>query len=354
VLKEIRFQNFRVLKNATVPLSRVTVIAGANGSGKSTVLQSLRLLGGGTTQPLGPQPQVVRGGMFGGGIGGNRDDKWPTFDELISVERRDSSNISVEFLFDETHGNRSVVLKWEKPSQETRPFQLNDDQRAGNSLNQIKVFSLNPAHIAEAVQLQPNMELGETGAGLAGVLDNLDDSAHERFQALNVELAKWIPEYDRVKFEVTDAGTKSFSLRRKLDGLSICSKDLSEGTLIALVLLTLAHLPNPPVVVGLEHPDASIHPRLLRKVQDAIYRLAFPEDHGETRPPTQVIATTHSPYFLDLFKEHPEQVVFANKTDEGVTFQRLSDRPNIGEILPDGPLGDLWYSGLLGGVPANP
>jgi hypothetical protein len=360
VLKEIRFQNFRVLKSAVLPLSRVTVIAGANGSGKSTVLQSLRLLGGGTTHPRGPQPSLLGGGMFGGGtsdrgIAGNRDEKRPTFDDLITVDRRDSSTISVEYLLDGTQGNRSVVLKWEKPSQaKTRSFELDEGQGPSGFVNQIKVFNLNPAHIAEAVQLQPNIELGETGEGLAGVLDNLDDSSHERFQSLNAELPKWIPEYDRVKFEVTDAGTKAFSLRRRHDGLSIGSKDLSEGTLIALVLLTLAHLPTPPLLVALEHPDASIHPRLLRKVQDAIYRLAYPEDSGDTRPPTQVVVTTHSPYFLDLFKEHPEQIVFANKTDEGVTFQRLSDRPHIGEILPEGPLGDLWYSGLLGGVPSNP
>jgi predicted ATPase len=277
----------------------------------------------------------------------------PAFEDLVSVDRRDSSTVSVEFILDESSGGRSVLLKWEKQSQHTgRSIEL-DEGQSSSFVNHVKVFDLDPLHIAEPVQLQPDIELGESGEGLAGVLDNLDDSSHERFQALNAELPRWLPEYDRVKFEVTDSGTKAFSLRRKLDGLSIGSKDLSEGTLIALVLLTLAHLPNPPHVVALEHPDASIHPRLLRKVQDAIYRLAFPENHGEKRPPTQVIATTHSPYFLDLFKEHPDEVVFANKTDEGVTFQRLSDRPHIDEILPEGSLGDLWYSGLLGGVPAN-
>jgi hypothetical protein len=67
-----------------------------------------------------------------------------------------------------------------------------------------------------------------------------------------------------------------------------------------------------------------------------------------------VIATTHSPYFLDLFKDHPEEVVIAEKTREGARFERLSDRSDIGEILADAPLGEVWYTGVLGGVPTEP
>ena len=32
-------------------------------------------------------------------------------------------------------------------------------------------------------------------------------------------------------------------------------------------------------------------------------------------------------------------------------FQRLSDRPDIQDILADSPLGEIWFSGILGGVP---
>ncbi len=85
-----------------------------------------------------------------------------------------------------------------------------------------------------------------------------------------------------------------------------------------------------------------------------MYRLCYPEMHGEKRNPVQVIATTHSPYFLDLYKDHPEEIVIANKDERGVHFERLSDKPNIDEFLQDAPLGEVWYSGILGGVPSNP
>ena len=119
-------------------------------------------------------------------------------------------------------------------------------------------------------------------------------------------------------------------------------------------MLTLTHLPNPPALIAFEEPDQGIHPRLLRQVRDALYRLAYPEDLGELRAPTQIVATTQSPYFLDLFRDHPEEIVIAEKKGLYATFQRLSEQPYIDEILAGAPLGDIWYSGVLGGIPTAP
>ena len=67
----------------------------------------------------------------------------------------------------------------------------------------------------------------------------------------------------------------------------------------------------------------------------------------------QVIATTHSPYLLDLFREHPEEIVLANKQGNAATFERLSERADILELMKETNLGDLWYTGILGGVPGE-
>ena len=88
-------------------------------------------------------------------------------------------------------------------------------------------------------------------------------------------------------------------------------------------------------------------------MRDVLYRLSFPEEHGESREAVQVIATTHSPYMLDLFRDHPEQVVIAQKVEDNVRFERLTERPDFERILQDTPLGDAWYSGILGGVLAS-
>lgn len=82
-----------------------------------------------------------------------------------------------------------------------------------------------------------------------------------------------------------------------------------------------------------------------------MYRLSYPENFGDKRDPVQVIATTHSPYLLDHYKEHPEEVIITEKDERGGHCQRLSDRADIGNVLEGVSLGEVWYSGVLGGVP---
>lgn len=201
--------------------------------------------------------------------------------------------------------------------------------------------------------LQPQFELGADGTGLPVVLDRLRDQHPERFEDLNEELGRWIPEFDRVLFETPQQGRRSVALRTREGHHLITAEHLSQGTLIALALLTIAYLPEPPSIVCLEEPDHGLHPRLLRDGRDALYRLAYPEGASEKRQPVQVLATTHNPYFLDLFREHPEEVVIAEKAGLEAKFSRLADRADLEEILGDAPLSEVWYSGVLGGVPAG-
>jgi hypothetical protein len=87
-------------------------------------------------------------------------------------------------------------------------------------------------------------------------------------------------------------------------------------------------------------------------VRDALYRLSYPRDFTEDREPVQVVATTHSPYLLDLYRDHPEEIVIAHKKGRDARFERLSDRKDLEEILGDVHLSEAWYSGILGGVPS--
>jgi predicted ATPase len=196
--------------------------------------------------------------------------------------------------------------------------------------------------------------LATNGRGLAVILDQLRDRDPERFEALNREMGRWLPEFDRILFDTPADNQRVFLLRTREGQHKIPATELSQGTLIALGILTLAYIPDPPPIVCFEEPDRGIHPRLLREVRDAMYRLSYPENYGEKRDPVQVIATTHSPYLLDLFKDHPEEVVIADRIGQDVRFERLSDRADLDEILGDAQLGDAWYSGVLGGVPSHP
>jgi predicted ATPase len=223
------------------------------------------------------------------------------------------------------------------------------------TLTGLRVYALDAESIAAAVQLQPSAEIQPNGENLPCVLDRLRDEYPERFEAINEEIGRWIPEFDRILFDTPQSGHRAIALRTRLGQHKIAAQDISQGTLLALAILTLAYLPDPPKIVCFEEPGRGIHPRLLRDIKDAMYRLAYPESCGEKREPVQVIATTHSPYLLDLFRDHPDEIVIAEKLqdEQNVRFERLSDRNDLDQILEDSHLGDAWYSGILGGVPAQ-
>jgi predicted ATPase len=225
--------------------------------------------------------------------------------------------------------------------------------RLSSILHGIRVYTFEFDSIAPPTILTPQATLGAKGDNLAVVLDRLRDQWPERFAAINDELQQWLPEFDTISFETPGNGLRSISLRMKHSDAAIRAKDLSQGTLQALAILTIAYLPEPPRIIGIEEPDRGIHPRLLRQVRDALYRLSYPDQFGESRLPTQVIATTHSPYFLDLYRDRPEEVVLAEKLEDGARFIPLSNHEHLEDILRDTQLSEAWFTGILGGVPTN-
>lgn len=335
MIERIHFRNFRALKAASLPLGRFTLIVGANGSGKTTALQGLRAFTSGERDP--------RRALFAGA--------------------------------DSERGEMALVLEWGEAFSGVRtelrwtwaggPLKRTDLQHHGKSaavpndvsskiqahLDRIRIYSLEPGKLAGPAEIGPHHGLAANGENLAAVLDDLLSQAPERYEALVKEVSLWLPEFDRILLPSTEAGKKSIALRTRQGGHAIPGSELSQGTLLALAILTLAYLPDPPTVVCLEEPDRGLHPRLLRLVQDSMYRLSYPENCGESRSPVQVVATTHSPYMLDLYRDHREEIVIAEKKGLEATFTRLSDMPKIDEILEGGDLGEVWYTGILGGVP---
>lgn len=330
MIDKVHFKNCKALRDAVLPLSRFTLLVGPNGSGKSTALQALQLA-------------ATQGDML----------------SMRTVGTPEEAGVEVTMWFGPSskigwrkHFHRPEGKRVDYSPQDPQKFDFKELEKR---LSQTRVFAFSPARLAKPVQLQPDFTIENwSGVGLAGFFDRLRDREPERFEALNTELARWLPEFSRILFDTPDPGQRAFLLRTRDGQHRIPAASLSDGTLLALAYLALCYWPRLPMVLCFEEPDHGIHPRLLRHIQDAMYRLCYPEKFGEKRDPVQVIATTHAPYMLDLYREHPEEVVIASKKDLDVQFERLSDRPDIGEILGDASLGEVWFSGILGGVPVSP
>jgi predicted ATPase len=338
MIESIEFKNFKVLRDTTLPLGRCNVLVGPNGSGKTTVLEGLEIAQTGRYQDM---------------------------PGMRSIGTATSEAIRLVLNWSAAHGGVQYAIQCRGSSQRADkglqfPEQMDTATRADvqntvqKAVAAIRVFSFDARAIAAPAAVTGRPELDPNGGKLAAVLDGLRDEAIERFDAINEELNRWLPEFDRILFERPREGEKAIALRTSEGHHSVPASALSQGTLVSLAILTLAYLPQPPPIVGLEEPDRGIHPRLLRRVKDALQRLSDPEACGEDRAPVQVIATTHSPYFLDLYKDQPERIVVCEKADANVHFRRVSDLPDIEEILGDAPLGEAWYTGILGGVPSEP
>jgi len=333
MIKAIHFKNFKALRDTTLPLGQLTLLIGPNGSGKTTALDALTIRGCSVRGALTAAPGVEDGDEiliemeWGGPFAG-----------IKSTLRGYDYGPTTPF----EHGHDRATNPREK-----------DKAQVSERLDGARVYSFQADMLAKSVILKPAMELVTDGRGLAGVLDRLRDDHPERFDALNNEFAKWIPEFDRILFDTPQEGRRALKFRTRQGQRALPAGDISAGTLLALGILTLAYLPDPPPIIGLEEPGRGIHPRLMRDVRDAIYRLAYPESVGEDREPVQVVATTHSPYLVDLFRDHPEEIVIADKLEDNVRFTRLTDIPHYEEIIADATLGEVWYNGALGGVPAH-
>ncbi|MGE0432381.1 MAG: AAA family ATPase [Planctomycetota bacterium] len=322
-INSIRFQNFRCLRDCVLPLERMTLLIGPNGSGKSTALLALEYVGRLQTgrANLVPAHSAV---AHAGGL---------------------SQDVAVELSI----RHPPTIMKWAANTATPSVIPKPQGQTFG-ILSGIRLHHLDARVLVRPSKLARRPALGAYGENLPAILDYLRGEFPERFDGLQDELTRWLPEYDRILLPSTDSSEKGFALRTT-GGHTIDATYLSEGTVLALALLTIVWLPEPPSVLCLEEPDRGIHPRLLKDVQQALYRLTHPEAFGETRPPVQVIATTHCPYLLDLYRDHPEEVVVASKDGLDVSFKRLVDIPNYEFLVRDSHLGEAWYSGVLGGVP---
>lgn len=327
MITSVTFKNFKALRGTSLALEPFNLIVGPNGSGKTSLIQALLLLRSLTKLPIkeshGSVPPFASPEIafrFG-----------PPFEELEI-----GMGCSTDFVCD--------LLKVRSPS----PSLWLQAQR---EILRIRSYLFDHYAMAEPCAAEPRPELSGNAGNLAAVLACWQAQHPRAFEGLQAEFSQLLGEFDRLELVRLEDGRLLLGARLAGSDELVRAEALSQGTLYTLATLALAFDPEPPSIICIEEVDRGIHPRLLRGIRDALYRLSHPDSVGEIRAPVQLLATTHSPYLLDLFKDHPEEVVIAQKDGIEARFERLVDRPDYQELLAEGPLGDIWFSGILGGVP---
>lgn len=379
----LKVENYRALRDVTLSnLTPLTVLLGPNGSGKSTVFDVFAFLSECFSE--GIRRAWDRRGRFRELR--SRDRTGPIVIELKYRERPKAPLITYHLEIDED-GGRPVVthelLRWTRGRGAGRPFNFleyrlgdgevitgeapeRDDKRvplrlAGPDVLAVSTLGMlaeNPRVIAlrdfvtswhlsylsaDAARGNPEAgaeeRLSPTGDNLANVVQHLKEEHPERLEDVFGLLRRRVPRIEEVQAESMADGRLLLRLKDAPFATPVLSRFASDGTLKMLAYLTLLYDPDPPRLIGIEEPENFLHPRLLPELG---------EECRAASARTQLLITTHSPFFLDVLK--PQEVRVLWRDGDGYTrTELLSKIKGVTEFVKEGAtLGDLWMEGHFG------
>lgn len=196
-------------------------------------------------------------------------------------------------------------------------------------------------------------ELGPSGEHLAPLLALLKQRDEAKFEKLLARVRRLFPHVS----DISVTGGRGWGWRtvqqHERDGkkeVVFNSQQMSDGVLRLLAVASLLYLERLPSLVMFEEPEDGIHPQLIREVVQIQRELTL------RKPPnrSQVVFTTHSPYVLDEFYDHPEEVFVMERThpQADASVCQLSTASQLAQVKGTftDSLGEAWFSGLIGGT----
>jgi predicted ATPase len=192
-------------------------------------------------------------------------------------------------------------------------------------------------------------EIGPSGEHLASVIGRLKDKKPRDFARLVKRLRRLFPTLSDISVSGRGWGWRTIRLHESDGGeVAFNSQQMSDGVLRLLAVTSMLYLEKIPTVITFEEPENGVHPQLVREVIQILRELT------QRKPPhrCQVFFSTHSPYVLDEFFDHPEEVYCMGRArpQAGATITRLSENKQI-DIARKSfqhSLGEAWTTGLIG------
>lgn len=195
------------------------------------------------------------------------------------------------------------------------------------------------------------LSLQTTGEGLPALLAHLAINEHETYLAIQADLRDVVPHFEKLylpQLKLDDDRYKGigYGLNLQMKGAGrIPAEEASEGTLLALGLLTAIHADGLADIVLIDDVDKGLHLGAQYRILKAIRRIL------ERRPGLQVVMTTHSPYLLQEVEASEVRVMGLDaegctkikRLDEHPQYARWRNGMGTGEIWAN--LGEDWVSG---------
>ena len=404
MLNSFGIKNFKSYRDASLRLAPLTVLIGANASGKSNAIEALRLVSwiaqgnklGSIRYAVQEADRSVRGKVADLGFRGSRFftlacntsyNEWNHFEITIDLRDDDELHIQDERLTGPTssvplyevvsasHGASSDIRVaynnfargGKKPQvtcndQMAVLLQLKSSARfeTGHRKSQTiipeltgifekllsDILFLDPQPFAmRYYSFKTDQRLSESGKNLSGVLFNLCEEELEKDAVL--EFIRSLPEQDiqTIDFIETPRGEVMVKLTETFGRMNAeyDATLLSDGTLrvLSIAAAVLSAARNSLVVI--EEIDNGVHPSRAEQLLSSISRIAKQRE-------LRVLISSHNPALLDALPDDAvPDVVFCYRSPEDGSSQltRLRDIPDYPELIAQGSVGHLMTQGLI-------
>lgn len=187
--------------------------------------------------------------------------------------------------------------------------------------------------------------LRSDAANLAGFLQFLWQEHRGIYEKLESGARHIVPGFERLSMRSLGGDVEQVAVDvvdRNLKGATPLA-DASFGTVRALSLLALLHDPAPPLLTCIEEIDHGFHPHVFDHLVDLL---------REASARTQLLVATHSPALVNRLRTS-ELTVCERDELSGLARVPSISRKQVEAMKErtDYGLGELWFSGALGGVP---
>jgi predicted ATPase len=189
-------------------------------------------------------------------------------------------------------------------------------------------------------QLRPARLPGRDGEDLVSCLFYLRETERDRFEAIEDVLRAAFPSFQRLDFPPVAAGTLAMAWKESNFTAPLYMHQLSEGTLRFLWLATLLQSPGLTAVTLIDEPEVSLHPELLKLLADLL---------REASTRTQLLVATHADRLIRFLE--PSEVVTLDVAEDGTTQAIWADQLDLEEWLKEYSLDEVWRLNRLGGRP---
>jgi len=365
MMEKMVIENFRSFGDKVeISLRKFNVLVGPNNSGKSNFLDSLKFLSETVKDSI--SNVLLRRGSYKSIVFNGEEDREIGFRINARIE-----NSNIEYYLKIGLGNnpREEYLKldgkelirgkygkgqyWNNDEEKYEEFDHPEHSSLEYETRRVHPLQLKFRKILEAIEvynfelpkLRQKVKIGEVtrlnrdGSNLSSAihfLRNKDREAYEEFETL---LKTAVPEVKYLETPPTAQGEANLEIVEENLDKRIDLSEMSDGILWLLAHIYVFFSLEPPSLVCLEEPGSFVHPRVLQLLVNIFKSVD-----------NQVIVTTHNPFFVNLVD--PEDLIIFEKIEGKTRCKKIEKPEEMKErIIKDVPLGEIWYSGEIGGVP---